>query len=90
MTVWSLQGFLLRGGEEEGLHASEFVNSFDFWCKRGEFTEFSYVHLSNCSLIVLSYSNRSYSHWKKINTLVFSDKFILNNLLTRKDIFWRP
>ena len=51
---------------------------------------FSYVHLSNCSLIVNSNSNRSYSHWKKINTLVFSDTFILNNLLTRKDIFWRP
>ena len=34
-------GFSSEGeGEGEGLHALEFVNSFDFWCKRGEFAEF--------------------------------------------------
>ena len=26
--------------EGEGLHALEFVNSFGFWCERGEFAEF--------------------------------------------------
>ena len=76
--------------EREGLHALEFVNSFGFCAKEENSRNFSYFHLSNCSLIVNSNSNRSCPHWKKINTLVFSDTFILNNLLTRKDIFWRP
>ena len=75
--------------EGEGLHALELVNSYGFWCERGEFAEFFLgLPVSNCSLIVNSNSNRSHSHWKKINTQVFSDTFNLNNLLTRKDSFF--
>ena len=49
--------------EGEGLHALEFVNSFGFWCERGEFAEFFLcLPVSNCSLIVNSNSDRSYSH----------------------------
>ena len=62
--------------EGEGLHALEFVNSFGFWCERGEFVEF---FLCRPEQLLLSL--------EKINTLVFSDKFILKNLLTRKEIF---
>ena len=59
--------------EAEGLHALEFVNSFDFWyCKKKENSRnFSYVHLSNCSLIVNSNSNRFYSHRREKKNACF-------------------
>ena len=77
--------------EGEGLYALEFVNSFDLWCGKGEFAEF-FLCLPEklLSLYLVTLTGPTLIGQKINNTLVFSDTFILNNLLTRKEIFWRP